>query len=67
VAQQEKLRPVSLPPPPSCMEPVAVPLVTVGMDARLALAQNRSALLEANGRIACSRDWYGGVREQYAK
>lgn len=49
------------------MEPVKVPQVTTGMDARLALAQNRSALLEANGRLGCSRDWYGGIRKQYAQ
>lgn len=49
------------------MEPVKVPMVTTGMDARLALAQNRSALLEANGRLSCSSQWYKSVRGQYAK
>lgn len=58
---------VALPAPPSCMTPVAVPQITTGMDARLALAKNRTALMDANGRLACSRDWYGEVRQNYAK
>jgi hypothetical protein len=49
------------------MAPTKVPLIVVGMDARLALAETRSALLDANGRLSCSSDWYAGVRKNYAK
>lgn len=61
-----KLKPVNLPEPPACMAPVEVPQVTTGMDARLALIKNRSALLDANGRLKCSREWYHSVRGQYS-
>lgn len=49
------------------MAPVKVPMVTTGMDARLALAETRSALLDANGRLSCSSEWYRSVRGQYGK
>jgi hypothetical protein len=49
------------------MAPVEAPQITTGMDARLALAQNRSALLAANGRLACSQSWYQSVRGRYLK
>ena len=49
------------------MEPVTAPLVTVGMDARLALAESRSALLKANDHLICSKGWYQSVRGRYSK
>ena len=61
-----KLKAVSLPPAPVCMEPVAVPALRLGEDARAALARNRAALAIANGNIACSRQWYKSVQESYA-
>jgi hypothetical protein len=44
-----------------------VPQVVVGMDARLALAKTRSALLDANGRLDCSRTWYNRIRSKYSE
>ena len=44
---------------------VAEPEVREGKDARVALAETRSALREANGRLAKSRQIYRGVRQQY--
>ena len=49
------------------MAPVAVPGVKVGDDARVALARSRAALASANGNLDCSRQWYGGVRKNYAR
>lgn len=57
---------VNLPPPPSCMAVVAVPVLRPGDDARLALARHRAALGAANGNLVCSRDWYEAVRGGYA-
>lgn len=62
-----ELRPVSLPEPPACMAPVVLPPIEAGMDAREVLARHRAALRGANGRLECSREWYSGVRKQYAK
>lgn len=58
---------VSLPPAPPCMGPVAVPEIEAGMDARVALARQRAALKAANGHLICSKDWYDGIRKEYAK
>lgn len=58
-------QPISLPPAPACMAPVAVPPVKVGDDARLALARSRAALVGANGNLHCSRQWYDAVRAGY--
>lgn len=66
-ARNANLRPVALPAPPSCMAPVELPKIEVGMDAREALARHRAALKGANGRLECSRDWYSEVRRDYAK
>jgi len=57
---------VSLPAAPSFMSPVAVPALTVGEDARAALADNRGALRGANGRLTQSRAWYLAMRKRYS-
>lgn len=62
-----KLTPVALPAPPTCMTPVPVSAISAGEDARLALARSQSSLIDANGRLACSRDWYKVVRQEYSK
>ena len=62
-----KVRTVDLPPPPSCMAPVAVPEIRVGDDARAALARQRAALATANGHLDCSKDWYEAVRLGYGE
>lgn len=49
------------------MAPVTLPPIEAGMDAREVLARHRAALRGANGRLECSREWYSGVRKQYAK
>lgn len=45
--------------------PVTVPALTKGKDARVALAETRSALKAANGRLLRSRTIYRGVRKSY--
>lgn len=56
----------TLPPPANVvMAPVAVPPLAVGKDARVVLAEHRSALKAANGRLVRSRAIYGGVRKTY--
>jgi hypothetical protein len=57
---------VNLPPPPACLAPVAVPVIAVGDDARIALARHRAALALANGNLECVGAWYAGVRKGYA-
>lgn len=47
------------------LPPVAVPPLAAGRDARVALAEHRSALKAANGRLVRSRAIYGGVRKSY--
>jgi hypothetical protein len=49
------------------MQPVQVPPVVAGMDARLAAAQVRGALSKANKNLRDSRTWYDKVREDYSK
>ena len=49
------------------MAPVVVPQIEAGMDAREALARHRAALKAANAHLNCSKDWYAGVRKEYAK
>jgi hypothetical protein len=48
------------------MAEVPVPTIRAGDDARAALARHRAALTEANGRLDCSKQWYGRVRSGYA-
>jgi len=60
-----KLQPVNLPSSPACMEPVPVPEIRAGDDARLALARSRATVASANGNLVCSRTWYEGVRKGY--
>ena len=61
-----RVLPVSLPPPPECLGPVALPPVKAGDDARLALARHRAALVAANGNLNCGRQWYGALRSGFA-
>lgn len=49
------------------MAPVEVPALSVGQDARSALARSRGALTDANGRLRASREWYDGVRRSYGE
>lgn len=44
---------------------VAEPPLAKGKDARVALAEYRSALRSANGRLVRSRALYRGVRKSY--
>lgn len=57
---------VQLPPVPSFMQPIAVPVLAVGEDARAALADSRGALRDANARLTQARGWYLAVRKRYA-
>lgn len=57
----------TLPPPPDIMQPVAVPDVRAGMDMRASAYDHRAALFSANRRLRASRDWYRGVRADYAR
>lgn len=62
-----KVVPVNLPPPPACMSGVPLPGIKAGDDARAQIARHRAALVQANGNLACSRHWYGSVRDGYNK
>jgi type IV pilus biogenesis protein CpaD/CtpE len=61
-----KLQSVALPNAPECMNPVPVPNVKAGDDARLALLKTDKALGQANGRLVCSRKWYREVQRSYS-
>ncbi len=65
-AAGNKLESVALPNPPECMNPVPVPNVKAGDDARLALLKTDKALGQANGRLVCSRKWYREVQRSYS-
>lgn len=55
-----------LPPESSVvLDPVPIPPIAKGQDARVALAQTGSALRQANGRLVKSRIIYRGVRKSY--
>lgn len=54
---------VSLPAPPSFMEPVAMQKFRKDQDAREALARERGSLREANSRLRKSKAWYLRVRK----
>jgi hypothetical protein len=62
-----KVLPVTLPPAPACMAPVALPEIRAGDDARSAIASHRASLAKANKRLECSRKWYGGVRKSFSQ
>ena len=47
------------------LDPVPVPRITKGQDARVALAKTGAALGEANARLVKSRVIYRGVRKTY--
>jgi hypothetical protein len=48
------------------MQPVPVPSLYKGQDARAALRLTSTALIEANARLSASVGWYENVRETYA-
>lgn len=56
----------SLPPPPLSMQPVPMPALTPGQDVRVSRYDHRVALAKANKRLRDSRNWYVGVRNDYA-
>lgn len=56
----------TLPPETSVvLSPLPLPQVKAGMDARVSLAEHRSALRAANSRLSKSRAIYRGVRKTY--
>lgn len=56
----------SLPERPAWMAPVAKSPITVGMDARVALARRDAELDTANARLERSGPWYEWVRSLFA-
>lgn len=57
----------SLPPMPAVCATVPVPKISSEADARKALVTVAAAFLKANGHISACREWYDGVRKQYAE
>ena len=56
-----------LPPVPDrLMQPVPLPALQKGQDARAALRLTQTALIEANARLVASAGWYESVRKSYA-
>lgn len=56
----------SLPPPSSVvLDPVPVPVIRAGDDARVAWKKEQAARKEANNRLRKSRTIYSGVRDIY--
>jgi hypothetical protein len=49
------------------MEEIPLPKIKEGDDARALTARHRSALVEANGNLRCSKKWYNSVRKGYGK
>jgi len=47
------------------LDPVPVPLVRPGDDARIAWRKEQAARREANGRLVRSREIYEGIRKTY--
>jgi hypothetical protein len=54
-----------LPEMPASFSPEPVPRLSVGDDARIALARHRNALGRANTRLAGARRWYDDLRQLY--
>jgi hypothetical protein len=52
--------------PAELFQPVPIPPLKRGEDARVGLAKTRDALKSANGRIEQGGDWYDQVRERAA-
>lgn len=58
---------VSLPSPPEYAQPVEVSKPKKGQSLVGIAARERAGRIAANNRIKAFRDWYEGVREDYAK
>lgn len=56
----------TLPAPTAAMNPVPMPTVAPGLDARVAAAQARAGLSKANKRLRDSREWYESVRKGFS-
>jgi hypothetical protein len=56
-----------LPEPPAFAQPVETPTPKKGDSAVGVAARERAGRIAANNRIKAFRDWYEGVREDYAK
>lgn len=63
---REPLR-VRLPPAPEYAEPIDVRNPRKGETLIGIAARERAGRIAANGRITAFRDWYEGVREDYAR
>lgn len=63
---RSKLDPVVLPKASACMEPVPMPPLKKGDNAKQKLAEHRLALGKANKNLRCSKEWYEGVRKKYS-
>jgi hypothetical protein len=48
------------------MQPIPLPALQKGQDARAALRLTQTALIEANARLVASAGWYESVRKSYA-
>jgi hypothetical protein len=57
----------ALPPAPDFAKPADVAQPRKGESAVNVAARERAGRIAANGRIKAFRDWYEGVREDYAK
>jgi hypothetical protein len=55
-----------LPEPPAFAQPVETPTPKKGESAVGVAARERAGRIAANGRINAFRDWYEGVRQDYA-
>lgn len=56
-----------LPPEPEFAKPVEVAKPKKGESAVAVAARERAGRIAANGRITAFREWYAGVREDYAR
>lgn len=67
-ANSAQSRQASLPPLPGDLgQPYPIPDLTVGVDARLALAQNRAALSGCVARHGDTVGFYEDVRKEFGK
>ena len=53
----------ALPTAPAFMNPVALPAIKAGDDARAVAARQRAAAAAANARLRASRNWYETLRK----
>ena len=56
-----------LPDAPGFAQPVEVPTPKKGESAVGVAARERAGRIAANGRLTAFRDWYDGVRRDYAR